>query len=703
LNFDFNFLCFFVCFSISKTSPFEQRFENTKMSSPPVAMQQQKVSPREHYTSRPVLKRSSRAEFIPNANGVLSRNRSLETATAATSSGDDRSDDLSTNRTRSSSHIGDSPADIVDAVIASIASTSPRDGLLMPPTVHFQQQQQQQNQQNQQHVDVHVSRNSPNRPRKLTRTTTYRDYCAQIFHSCPGNKCIDACFFGEFIAERRTRNYDYHSNFSASRQQFQDSLVRSVLESGVSSDKPRLVFTAGPMGAGKGFALKLIAPQVGIVLDDFLKIDPDHIKELLPEYQMLKKKDPTIAGSQVHQESGFIQEIVLERALKLSKNIILDGSMRDWQWYLKEIERIQAMYPAYAGRLDIVCVQASEAVVMKRARERGAVTGRVIPPALLRDCIRQVPLSVDILRHAVRKTFFVNNDHTPFIESTFTSDQSSSEHALQAIVSRTKTQAELFAHTVLRDTAMQAGASPGITEPRDSVHELAIAMQRGIQYDVLGGVPFAFTGSSAVSWMVTSGHASTRFAAVPLGQQLLEQGVLRHIKTSAPFGDNGELFRLLVDDSESKAQFNIAAQGVLYIHMAALDDDFESSGVATLVLKMLDAEFERDPMVQIQIKRFANVALFSDFARQKRTELATRFGPARFHNSAPLVWFTADDPAIEHYVGGCAQLLMAIIAFPKFLNSRAMWNLRDAYFLADLLPTPAAILVARELGTRGPV
>jgi hypothetical protein len=537
---------------------------------------------------------------------------------------------------------------------------------------------------------------SPNRPRKLTRTTTYRDYCAQIFHSCPQNKCTDACFFGEFVAERKSRNYEYHSNFSASRQSFQDSLVRSALEAGLSSDAPRLLFTAGPMGAGKGFALKLIAPQIGVVLDEFLKIDPDHIKELLPEYQMLKKKDPTIAGSQVHQESGFIQEIVLERALKLSKNIIVDGSMRDWQWHLKEIERIQRTYPAYAGRLDIVCVQASEAVVMRRARERGAVTGRVIPPALLRDCIRQVPLSIDILRHAVRKTFFVNNDHSPFIESTFTSDLVSSDHMLQSIVSRTKTQAELFAHTLLRDTAMQPGAAPEAA--RDVVFDVAVDMQGHVEYDVVGSVPFAFTGKSAIGWMVARSHAPTRAAAVALGQQLLEQGVLRHINTSAPFGDNGELYRLLVDDFESKARFDVAV-GVLHIHMAALDDDFESSGVATLVLKMLDAEFERDADVQITIKRFANVAVFSDFARVKRAELATRFRPARFHNSAPLVWFATNDGE-EHFVGGCAHLLMAIIAFPKFLKSRAMWNLRDAYFMADLLPTPALVM-ARELTARG--
>ena len=159
--------------------------------------------------------------------------------------------------------------------------------------------------------------------------------------------------------------------------------------------------------------MKRIAPQINVILDEFVKIDPDQIKELLPEYQMLKKKDPSIAGSQVHQESGFIQEIVQERALSLSKNVIVDGSLRDWQWNLSEIERIERMFPAYASRIDIVFVNASEETVMRRARERGEVTGRVIPAALLRETYRQVPRSIEVLKHAARKTYFVNNENHP--------------------------------------------------------------------------------------------------------------------------------------------------------------------------------------------------------------------------------------------------------------------------------------------------
>lgn len=87
----------------------------------------------------------------------------------------------------------------------------------------------------------------------------------------------------------------------------------------VSSDKPRLIFTGGAMGAGKSFALKRISPQINVKLNEFVRVDPDQIKEELPEFELLKKENPDVAGSQVHLESGFIQELIVESALMMKK------------------------------------------------------------------------------------------------------------------------------------------------------------------------------------------------------------------------------------------------------------------------------------------------------------------------------------------------------------------------------------------------
>ena len=43
--------------------------------------------------------------------------------------------------------------------------------------------------------------------------------------------------------------------------------------------------------------------------------------------------DHASAGSLTHRESGMMAELAQEQALSEGKNIIIDGSLRDWKWY----------------------------------------------------------------------------------------------------------------------------------------------------------------------------------------------------------------------------------------------------------------------------------------------------------------------------------------------------------------------------------
>ena len=70
------------------------------------------------------------------------------------------------------------------------------------------------------------------------------------------------------------------------------------------------------MGAGKSRSLQSLSQtHFEINLDKVIWIDPDKIKEFLPEFEEYKKTNPDKAGTLVHKESGFICEIILELAL----------------------------------------------------------------------------------------------------------------------------------------------------------------------------------------------------------------------------------------------------------------------------------------------------------------------------------------------------------------------------------------------------
>lgn len=112
--------------------------------------------------------------------------------------------------------------------------------------------------------------------------------------------------------------YVYHPLRAALHQK----IVERRMRAGVSDTKPRIIFTAGGFGAGKSFVAAALENLKLIDVASFLWIDPDSIKEEIPEYEVYKRTDPDQAATLVHRESGYIQEELLETALQAKKNII---------------------------------------------------------------------------------------------------------------------------------------------------------------------------------------------------------------------------------------------------------------------------------------------------------------------------------------------------------------------------------------------
>ena len=67
-------------------------------------------------------------------------------------------------------------------------------------------------------------------------------------------------FVGEFVKERSDMDAKYHGNYTAKRQRWQDEVIKSSMHVVPQTD-PWIVFTCGPMGAGKGYAIEWMAKQ----------------------------------------------------------------------------------------------------------------------------------------------------------------------------------------------------------------------------------------------------------------------------------------------------------------------------------------------------------------------------------------------------------------------------------------------------------
>lgn len=227
-------------------------------------------------------------------------------------------------------------------------------------------------------------------------------------------------FYGPFKEIRSSLDFDYHGNYSKSRQEFQDLIVEKLLDGTMVYDstdgrvcktptEPWIVFTAGVMGAGKSHTMKQLSSKGLFPLKSYIVVDPDEIRSHFPEYHLYARHSPERAGELTHREAGYVTEIVTEAAMQRGYNVLVDGSLRDADWYQEYFESLRKKYKKI--RIAILHIIAPRDAVFERAVSRAKATGRVVPVETLEMSLKQVPISVKKL--APTADFFCELDNSP--------------------------------------------------------------------------------------------------------------------------------------------------------------------------------------------------------------------------------------------------------------------------------------------------
>lgn len=200
-----------------------------------------------------------------------------------------------------------------------------------------------------------------------------------------------------YSAIRRLLDYDYHTRPTNSRCLVQDTFISQHLAQPYSSRQdPLLLFTAGAMGAGKSHYLSTLPFK-------FILIDPDEIAATLPHFepyeaahdQALSKEAEIERGSRLRHEARLVTEVLLSAAMQQSYDIVIDGSLRSYQWYLKEIPKVRSRYLQY--RVELVHIHAPLSVVLRRAEKRATQTGRKIPSSLIERSWKDSRRAISVL------------------------------------------------------------------------------------------------------------------------------------------------------------------------------------------------------------------------------------------------------------------------------------------------------------------
>lgn len=226
----------------------------------------------------------------------------------------------------------------------------------------------------------------------------------------------------DFSKARSQLDYSYHLIPAERRQELQDVILSRVVNSTAEEkktaspcelkpSKPWIVFTAGAMGVGKGYVLSSLYKSKLFPLDKFLIIDPDKLKNELPEMPGYLQADPTTAATKVHRESTQMADVLLEHTLLQKTPILVDGSLRDFDYYRDLFQRIKK---DFGYRIAIILVTAEPSTIHDRASQRAIKTGRAVPEELINKSIQQVPESVAKLSPYADAVFEIaNNDDSP--------------------------------------------------------------------------------------------------------------------------------------------------------------------------------------------------------------------------------------------------------------------------------------------------
>eukprot|EP00051_Salpingoeca_urceolata_P013373 m.167766 g.167766 ORF g.167766 m.167766 type:complete len:619 (+) comp17776_c0_seq5:285-2141(+) len=223
-------------------------------------------------------------------------------------------------------------------------------------------------------------------------------------------------FYGNYADIRETLDYSYHTNYTKQRQAWQDAAVNAVVCRTAAQSRPWIVYTAGAMGAGKGYCLSWLSSNDIFPLENIVHIDPDHFKSMMPEWKQYVSRDQEEAGTLCHRETGFLQEIAQETALRRRQNIWVDGSLKDGKWFTHVFQDIRKRFPLF--RIAIFHVFGDETLIRKRVKLRAMETGRSVPEEQLAASLEATERAVTMLLPYVDFVARIRNTETePVLEA----------------------------------------------------------------------------------------------------------------------------------------------------------------------------------------------------------------------------------------------------------------------------------------------
>lgn len=152
--------------------------------------------------------------------------------------------------------------------------------------------------------------------------------------------------------------------YAPERAQLHESILGDFLAGSATAAEPLVLVVAGGPASGKSTLLEELD-----VPPNAVRLDPDRIKEHLPEYVALGAIKFAGAASLVHEESSDIARLILDQTLRDKRNVIFDtvGDSEPGKFVGKLEDFSNAGY-----EIDVVYADVAVELALERAAQRSA-------------------------------------------------------------------------------------------------------------------------------------------------------------------------------------------------------------------------------------------------------------------------------------------------------------------------------------------
>jgi predicted ABC-type ATPase len=197
--------------------------------------------------------------------------------------------------------------------------------------------------------------------------------------------------------------------YSQKRHAMHMNIVNKMIKQAPSpkkGEKSIAILIGGGTASGKTIMRKsVIEKKLAEIGIQAVIVDPDEIKEYIPEYKLLQKTHPNDAARLVHKESLDISDLLLKQLIHHRKHFIYEGTMARTRKYKNLIKKLKrARYEVHVYIVDVPLELAKQ-----RADERAKVTGRKIPPHIIENTHKLVSKTFEAIKDLVDSYYVYDN------------------------------------------------------------------------------------------------------------------------------------------------------------------------------------------------------------------------------------------------------------------------------------------------------